>query len=383
MQELVYGTIRLRGRLDHLLDLHLRQGIGSLSEPLLRVLRLGAYQLLQMGSVPGYAAVSQTVDQARGVAGDGGARLANGVLRSLAREGGGEDRFPGFAEDPVGHLSTWGSHPRWLVARWVTRYGADLARQIVEAGNQVPPLYLAPVGMGEEEALRRLARAGIQGVPGPEGTGTIHLSPGSSPAEALAAVPSIVQDPAAAAVVEWVGDVAGKHVADLCAAPGGKGIGMAGRGAKLFAADPGRGRLRRMGEALDRLGLPKRLVVARGEAPPFREAEVVLVDVPCTGTGTLARHPDARWKLDPGAPALLARVQEGILEGAAKVVAPGGLLVYSTCTLEPEENEERVEAFLQAHREFIVEPGTSEFLRLLPEAGRWDGAFAARLRKRG
>ena len=130
--------------------------------------------------------------------------------------------------------------------------------------------------------------------------------------------------------------------------------------------------------------------MARAEQPPLRSAPVVLLDVPCTGTGTLRRHPDARWRLGPGDPAALARVQDGILEGGASVVPPGGLLVYSTCTLEPEENEQRVDAFLRRHPEFRLEPTDAVDATHLDVAGRltvlpwksgFDGAFAARLRR--
>ena len=139
-----------------------------------------------------------------------------------------------------------------------------------------------------------------------------------------------------------------------------------------------------------RTGLPVALVVARAEQPPIRHAPVVLLDVPCTGTGTLRRHPDARWRLTPEHPAVLARVQERMLEGAASVVPAGGLLVYSTCTLEPEENQERVDAFLERHPEFRSEPTNTVDPTHIDMAGRlavlpwktgFDGAFAARLRR--
>ncbi|MFW5905106.1 MAG: transcription antitermination factor NusB, partial [bacterium] len=123
VQEAAFGTVRVKGRLDHLLERHVDRGLSSLPPPLVPILRLGAYELLYMDSVPDHAAVSQTVESARQVVGEGLARLANGVLRSLLREGGGEERFPSLHEEPVQHLATWGSHPEWLVRRWVERYG--------------------------------------------------------------------------------------------------------------------------------------------------------------------------------------------------------------------------------------------------------------------
>lgn len=394
VQELTYGVSRLRGRLDHLLDLHVERGVASVSPPLLVLLRMGAYQLLRMESVPPYAAVSQTAGQARALAGKGGAALVNGVLRALARAGGDRSRFPDPASDPAGYLSDWGSHPRWLVERWLARWDFDAVARLVEANNRVPALHLRPIGVPLADAVRALATAGIVAEPGPPGSGTLRLGPGTDPRKALGAVPSVVQDPAAALVTAWVGVRPGDRVADLCAAPGGKGLGLAGLGARVIGLDPSLPRLRRMARAVERLGLPVGLVAARAEASPVREADVVLVDAPCSGTGTLARHPDGRWRITPATFRGLAAVQDRILDGAAHVVAPGGLLVYATCTLEPEENEERIEAFLLRHREFIVEGGDAgtaagipdevqdgPFLRVLPQVTGTDGAFAARLRR--
>jgi 16S rRNA (cytosine967-C5)-methyltransferase len=388
VQELVYGVVRFRGRLDHLLGLHLHRGTGSLHPRILILLRMGAWQLLSMGSVPSYAAVSETVEQARltpknAGGGKGAAGLVNAVLRRLAEAGGGPERFPSLEEDPVAHLASWGSHPAWLVERWIARYGRDGAVALVEAGNRIPRTHLRRLDTGEG----------------------VELEPGSDVVEALGRLhPAQVQDPAASAVVDFMargmlaaGLAPGARVADLCAAPGGKGLALAGLSplrARVVALDPSRARLGRVAENLRRLGWAPApdpgaqgdpaggrvdLVVARGEVPPLPPGSMdgVLVDAPCTGTGTLARHPDARWRLDPGAPARLARVQAAILEGAAGIVRTGGILVYSTCTLEPEENEARVEGFIQRHPAFRLE----EDLRVLPRHSGTDGSFAARFRK--
>lgn len=397
VQGLTHGTVRLRGRLDHLLDLHLSRGLDSLGTEVKILLRMGAYQLLYMGSVPEYAAVSETVDGVRRNVGGGLAGMANGVLRSLGREGGGEERFASIEEDPAGHLTTWGSHPRWLIDRWLARWDVEETARLVEWNNRIPALHLRPVsgpGVPEEEvsaALARLKEAGIEGEPGPPGSGTLRLAPSSDPRAALECLPSIVQDPAAAWVVAWAGDVGDLTAADLCSAPGGKAVGLWSAGARVVAMDPSIPRLKLVRGTSERLGAGIPLVAARGEQPPIRRRDLVLVDAPCTGTGTLARHPDARWRLRAGDPARMAEVQDTILDGAAKVVAEGGCLLYSTCSLEPEENEERVEAFLRRHHGFILEgKGDSgvripddavdgSFLRALPQRTGTDGAFAARL----
>jgi len=385
VQELVFGTIRLRGRLDYLLGLHLHRGTESLPAQLLHLLRLGAYQLLYMGSVPRHAAVNETVDQARRSGGKRGAGVVNAVLRALADGGGAEDRFPAFDQNPVEYLATWGSHPRWLVERWVERFGGAEARRMVEAGNRVPSLSLSPVGVSSDEALVRLRTAGIEASPGV--AGTLALPPGTDPVAALAAAPGMIQDPAAAMVVDFVQARHGEWIADLCAAPGGKGIVLSGRGARVVGGDPSFRRLKRMRDSLRRLEIPERLVVARGESPPFRPVDRVLVDAPCTGTGTLARHPDARWRLTSSDPGALARVQERILDGAATIVREGGVLVYATCTVEIEENEERVDHFLLRHPNFVPDEdgdgGGEAVLRILPGTIGTDGAFAMRMRRIG
>ncbi len=389
VQEVTYGTVRLQGRIDHLLDLHLDRGLDSLSPAVLPILRLGAYQLLYLDGTPAYAAVSQAVAQARLVGGKGLGGLVNAVLRSLDREGGSVDRFPTLEADPEGHLSTWGSHPRWLVRRWIDAHGVVDAAALVEAGNRIPDTCLRPLWTDPDEAVVALQELGSAEV-GPQGSGTVRLGPGISPAEALGVVPGIIQDPAAGWVVRWCPGEPGTWI-DLCAAPGGKAVALAARGHGVIAADRSARRLEILGETLHRLGLDMPRVVSLGEAPPFRPVGAVLVDAPCSGTGTLARHPDARWRLSEEDILALSRVQNRILDGAAGIVRPGGVLVYSTCTLEPEENRERVEAFLQRHPEFIVEEGegipeaarSGAFLLALPHRTGTDGAFAARLRRRG
>jgi 16S rRNA (cytosine967-C5)-methyltransferase len=209
----------------------------------------------------------------------------------------------------------------------------------------------------------------------------------------LAVIPAVVQDPAAGLVTRYADVPKGALVADLCAAPGGKALELAERARYVMAADVSFGRMARVRENAERIGgLPLGLVVADARWPAIGEADVVLIDVPCTGTGTLRRHPDGKWRLTPADLPALVELQREILEAAARCVRPGGLLIYSTCSLEPEENEDQVNAFLERHREFEPAPppaGTvaaellDEVGRLvvLPQATGTDGAFAARLRR--
>jgi len=410
VQELAYGTLRLRGRLDYLLGRLVHRGLDSLHPDLLDVLRLGAYQLLEMRSVPAYAAVSQAVEQARRAAGPGTARLANGVLQQLNRRLAGAarktsdddaaaahdvvyDEFPDPETDPVSFLTTWGSHPRWLIERWLDNFGGAATRALVEANNRRPELYLRAIGVSTAEAVARLAEVGIAAETVPFAPAALRLATPGALHEALRTIPAIVQDPAAGLVVDYAAVPAGSRIVDLCAAPGGKALALAEHAGYLAAADIGIRRLARLRENLDRLtGLPVGLVVADARQPPFRPVDAVLIDVPCTGTGTLRRHPDGRWRVGPDDLTALVALQREILRAAARVVRPGGLLIYSTCSLEPEENESQVEAFLHEHPDFILEPPVPGTVapELLDPAGRLtvrpyatgvDGAFAARLRR--
>ena len=391
-QELVYGTMRLRGRLDHLLDALVHGGIEALDPEVLDVLRLGAYQLREMGSVPPYAAISQSQELIRTAGLGRAAKLVGGVLHALEREG---DRipFPSPADDPVEYLTTWGSHPRWLIRRWLDRWNFDQVRMLVELNNQRPELYLRPIGQGREAALEQLAAAGVEAEAFAGTPDGIRLHSSADVAAALAAVPAVVQDPAAALVVRYAAVPPGSRVLDLCAAPGGKGLGLAEAAAYVVASDISPARLRLVQENSQRVGREAQvgLVAADARTPPFRPADVVLLDVPCTGTGTFRRHPDGRWRVTEVDLMALAELQRELLESAAAVVRPGGFLVYSTCSLEPEENEVQVQNFLDRNPDFSPDPPSGVvaaelrdergWLRVLPQQTGVDGAFAARLRR--
>jgi 16S rRNA (cytosine967-C5)-methyltransferase len=404
-QELVYGTLRLRGRLDHALGRQLSRPLDAVDVDVLEVLRLGAYQLLEMASVPAYAAVSQSVELARWAGAAKAAGFVNGVLNGLRRGAAGLT-FPSFEEDAVAHLTTWGSHPRWLVERWIGCFGVDAARRIVEANNRRPALYLRTAGPAVETLQAVLAEGGIETERLDFAPDALRLVTAERLGDALAASAVIVQDPAAGLVVRAARPRAGDRVVDVCAAPGGKAIALAagtgaGVPAVVVAADVSAARLARLAANVARLhgvqgtGVRRRapieLVVADARTPPLRAAELVLIDAPCTGTGTLRRHPDGRWRIGPADLAALAALQAELLEAAAPIVAPGGVLVYATCSIEAEENGRQVETFLDRHPEFEEEPVTGVDRRALDGAGRLavlphvfgvDGAFAARLRRR-
>lgn len=390
--ELAWGTTRLQGRLDHLLDAFVRDGIEQTDPTVRELLRLGAYQILYMDRVPEYAAVSQTVDQVREQAGKGAAGFANAVLRKVGGAGDGADRFPDPTAAPVDYLATWGSHPRWLIGRWLDRMPFVEVEELVRANNRRPETCLVPLDHSVNDALEALTAADIEAEAVGFGTECIRLAWGTGVSDALAAAePAIVQDPAANLVVGFADVPSGTMVADLCAAPGGKALALSKKAARVLAADRSEPRTRMIQDNVERTGRDNvSPLVADASAPPIGEVDVVLVDAPCSGTGTLARHPDGRWRLAPEAPVSMASLQRRILASAADRVRRGGRLVYSTCTLEPEENEAVVEDFLAERPDFELDPSSaldatwidaSGFLRVWPQRSGFDGAFAARMRR--
>lgn len=395
VQELVYGTLRRRAHLDAALSERVRGGLARLDADLTDILRLGVYQLLHMGSVPPYAAIAQSVELAKRRHGIGASKLANAVLRRTDRE---RDVPPSAATgrgDPVEQLALEGSHPHWLVARWVQRWGMDEVRQLLALNNVEAPMVLRPWGIVREQLEATLEASGVAVEDAPlvdDGlavTGHVALAEVGAFRQGL----FFVQDPAATLVTRYAAIPPGATVIDLCAAPGGKSLELARTAAHVIACDRSPARLERMQQNLQRLDVRNiTLVATDARDNALSPADAVLVDAPCTGTGTFRRHPDARWRLKVSDLAVSAAAQRAILRAAAALVRPGGLLVYSTCSLEPEENEAQVTSFLAEHAEFTLEPppaGTvppstldDGMLRVLPQRHGADGAFAARLRRR-
>jgi 16S rRNA (cytosine967-C5)-methyltransferase len=323
----------------------------------------------------------------------------NAVLRQLARTRAAQNKAGAAAKTSAPKpgrearaLAEEHSHPAWLVQRWLARFGADETERLLEWNNSRPRLVVQPARWSHDQLVEALAAAGLATEPAPFGAGL--AVPRGRP-DRLAGYTEggfVVQDPAQA-LVAWYADLPpGALVYDACAAPGGKTIGL-GRsgGVRVVAGDASKERVRRLRENLERAGSGRELAVAADALhPPVRAVDAVLLDAPCLGTGTFARHPDARLRVTAEALAQLADRQRDLLEAVAPVVRPGGLLVYATCSLEPEENELQVERFLSRHPEFTREPADGfppglltekGDLMTLPQRNRMDGAFAARLRR--
>ena len=393
IQELVWGTLRVRGWLDAVLAVRIRGGLARLDADLTDLLRLGAYQLLFMGSVPPYAAIGQSVELTKRRHGIGASKLANAVLRRIDRER--DSLEPAVPVDPIEAIAQKYSHPRWLVARWMARWSeADVIKLLI-ANNAEAPIIVRPFGVVREQLEAMLEGAGVSVIEIPLVPDSLQLSAGVALTELGAFQQGLffVQDPGATLVARYAAVPVGAVVADLCAAPGGKALEMSRTAKTVLACDAKAVRVDRMMLGIGRVDARNVLVViADAIKPAIKPVDVVLVDVPCTGTGTFRRHPDARWRLKVSDFAVMGALQKGILRAAATVVKPGGLLVYSTCSLEPEENDQQVDAFLATHPDFTLETPPARAvadevlddgrLRVLPQRHGVDGAFAARLRRK-
>ena len=393
LRELVYGMLRRRGWLDALLGERVRGGYARLDPDLLDLLRLGGYQLLYMGSVPAYAAIAQTVELAKRRHGMGASKLANAVLRRLDRER--EELHPAMPSDAADALALEYSHPRWLVARWLARFGAADTRALLDANNGEAPLIARPWHAVREQLEAMLEAAGVLVEDAPLVPDSVVLASSVSLLTELGAFRQglfHLQDPASTLVTQYAHVAVGSVVADLCAAPGGKSIELARRAGTVIASDLSPARLQRVAANIRRLEVPNVFALAAdARMPALAPVDAVLVDAPCTGTGTYRRHPDARWRIRASDLAVVGAMQRAILRTAATVVRPGGLLIYSTCSLEPEENDQQVDAFLAERPDFRLEAppeGTvpdevldGGRLRVLPHRHGTDGSFAARLRR--
>ena len=391
-RELVYGMLRHRGWIDAILSDRVRGGLVRLDPDVIDLLRLGVYQLTNMGSVPAYAAIAQTVELAKRRHGLGASKLVNAVLRRTDRERD-ELKVPA-ATEAAEALAVHYSHPRWLIARWIERWGEQDTERLLALNNTEAPLVIRPYGIVREQLEAMLEEAGVHVAEAPYVSDSIAISGGITFTELGAFKKGLffVQDPAATLVTEYAAIAPSTTVADLCAAPGGKSLELSKIAGTVIASDKSLGRLQRLLANLQRLETTSLLpYVGDARQPAIAPVDAVLIDVPCTGTGTFRRHPDARWRLKISDLAVMSALQKTILRAAAKVVKQGGLLIYSTCSLEPEENDEQVDWFLSENPDWILEspPEGSVApelldrgrLRVLPQRHGTDGAFAARLRR--
>jgi 16S rRNA (cytosine967-C5)-methyltransferase len=398
--EIVYGIVRRRLTLDYMIERRLSDPSLFEVKPLKRILELGIYQLLFMERVPDHAAVNETVDCAgadhrtknfRGV--------VNGVLRTIINDKKRVDR-PDPTDSIIERLSVEFSHPQWILSRWLERYGLSRTKQLCAFDNEKPEIYF-------RRKIHGLSRQQFE---------TEFRDYGASPTGYLnlyyrslkAVIPNSVklfeeghctiQAPSSGWIVALLDIQKNDTILDVCSAPGGKTSLMAELSVAqggVIACELKKSRMAMVRDTLRRMNIDNvRLLFCDGSHLPFScRFSKILLDAPCSGTGVLHRHPEARWVKTMEDITRLSKLQAALLEASARLLAPGGILVYSTCSLEPEENEMQIRSFLEAHREFILDnpPASipanyinlSGFVSITPCDHKLDGMFGARLKKIG
>ena len=406
--ELSAGTLRWRAALDARLARCSRRRLETLLPSIRGILRLAAYQLDYLDRIPAHAVLNEAVEMTRAAGEPRAAGFVNGVLRTLLRQRR-ELALPprpspnANRQSQLEYLSVTLSHPEWLVARWLDRYGFEAVERWCQFNNSAPTVTVRAIGPSDAQALLvELKTAGVDAVPAPFVAEAMTL-----PAGALGRIPApladrlLVQDEASQIVAHAVAAAPGQRVLDLCASPGGKALvlwaDIAGDG-QLVAADVRPSRVRLLQHTLQRGGCHAPVIALDATRPlPFGAVfDRVFVDAPCSGLGIVRRDPDLKWSRQPEDLTAFAAVQRRMLAQAAEVVSPGGRLVYATCSSEPEENEAVAEAFAAHDARFVPVPvsfgpavatgarfvDARGFLRTLPFRDELDAFFGAALVRR-
>lgn len=398
--ELVYGTVKAGATLDWILEHYLSRSLKKVAPVIRNILRMGVYQLFFLSKVPASAACNQAVELTKKYGHAGTVKFVNAVLRNAARS---PEKvvYPAMQDDPVRSLALRYFHPDWIVKRWIERLGAEEAEALCQINNATPPLSLRTntLKLSRDKLLPVLAEEGVECEASrwtPEGI-LCYGYPALGSLQSLQQGLFQIQDESSMLVAHVVAPRAGEFILDVCSAPGGKSTHMAAlmsNQGRIVAADVHEHKLALVQENAARLGIgiieTKVLDATKIGDLYAGQADRVLVDAPCSGLGVLRRKPDARWRKSPAMLKELPELQGQILHSAACCVKPDGILVYSTCTTEPEENTQVVDAFLQSHPEFVLEKtgnylpqphSAQETVQLWPQRDQVDGFFIARMKR--
>ncbi len=398
LTELVNGVLRWQNRLDWVLNGFSHGNFAKSEINVKNTLRVSLYQILFLDRIPHAAAVNEGVDFIKRIRGDKPAGLVNAVLRNIIRNIDGI-RYPDPAEDRVQHMAVFYSHPHWMVKRWLERFGHELTERLLVANNERPGMFLR-INRLKISVEDFHARLDAQQIPYTKSS----LLPHFVRVKTLSGIAQMdlfrngmftIQDVSGALPCQLLDPHPGDRVIDLCAAPGGKTTNMAemmNNEGEIVALDKYEAKLHLIRASCERLGV--RIVdLHAADASVYEgvQADRVLLDAPCSGLGTLSKKPDMKWKRDLSDIRKLSALQETLLENAARLLKPGGALVYSTCTMEPEENADVITNFLARHPEFSIDHAdrylpaevvsAEGFVVTYPHVHFIDGSFAARLVK--
>lgn len=400
--ELVYGTIKAGKTLDFIIGHFINRPLKKIPPIIQDILRMGIYQIFFMSKVPTSAACNQAVELTKKYGHTGTVKFVNAVLRNAGRcpE---KVVYPDAAAEPVQYLSLKYMHPEWIVRKWLKRFGFEAVEALCKANNTTPPLSIRTntLTITRTELLKKLETENVICEPSqivPEGI-ICHEYPSLGSLTSLRQGLFQVQDESSMLVAHILNPQPGEFIIDACGAPGGKSTHIAAlmqNKGEVISTDIYDHKLALVRENADRLGINiiKTKVIDASTLNTYypMKADRVLVDAPCSGLGTLRRKPDSRWRKSESMLHDLPKLQKMILFSAAQCVKPGGVLVYSTCTIEPEENQDVIDVFLSENPDFqldtipITIPGVSQsakIVQLLPHINHVDGFFIARMVRKG
>ncbi|MCK5740503.1 16S rRNA (cytosine(967)-C(5))-methyltransferase RsmB [bacterium] len=396
--EIVQGTIRWQKKLAYILGQFTQNRYSSNPVPIRSILSSSLYQILYMTRTPGYATINEAVNLSKKLKGQVWANRVNGILRNIQRQLS-ELPLPDIKKDPVSAIAVLYSHPEWMIKKWLPRYGVESTCDLCAANNQRPGLTIrvnqiltSPAALTTELAKLDISAEKAKYLPD---FLRLNHAPALGKMKLFQDGLFSVQDESAGLAATLLAPEAGDTIVDFCAAPGGKTGYLAEKTAdraRIIAADLARPRIKLVQENIERLKLTNVLPI---QADAFflevKGINKILLDVPCSGLGVLAKRADLRWERTPEELLKLQKLQSTLLERAAELLPVNGVLVYSTCTIEPAENEEIIRSFLQKHPDFQLEnpadfvPSSvvsdGKFIQTWPHIHGIDGSFAARLKK--
>ena len=398
LYEIVHGVTRWMGRLDWILNGFYKGQFSKAIPNLKNGLRVALYQILFLDRIPDHAAVNEAVEFVKKLQGQKPADLTNAILRNIIRSKN-AIRYPDPAEDLIGYLSAFYSHPSWMVKRYVERFGREDTEKLLIANNEKPYLTLRvnAIKSNVSEFKKLLDSVNLKYKPGRFLNEFIQLQnlTNITAWEYYSKGFFNIQDESAGLACRLLDVHPGMRVLDMCAAPGGKTAylgSLMNNVGKIVAVDKYEGRLKLLRANNARLGLTcVSTIEADAMDLEIQQFDRVLADVPCSGSGTLSKKPDIKWKKDVFDLKKMGETQIKLLNKAASLVKPGGIVVYSTCSIEPEENFEIVKQFLNTHPDFKLGSAREQFeadvidenecVQTLPQKHQMDGAFAAKLIK--
>lgn len=400
LNEIVHGVVRWKAKLDWILVGFYHGDYLKCLNIVKNALRVALYQIIYLDRIPIPAAINESVEIVKRIQGEKTAGIVNGVLRNIARNID-NIRYPDKNEDLPYYLSVMFSHPRWMVKRWIDRFGEIKTEKLLYVNNRRPhnTIRINKLKASVEDIVKVLKSHDMSFFPSPYMKESILVKSYKPEIHTLDIFKDgsvTIQDTSASLAARLAAPQEGMTLIDMCAAPGGKSFYLAemmNDKGRVIAVDKYLSKMRFIEEGSARLGLTS-IETLSADATKLdieEKVDIVFADVPCSGLGTLSKKPDIKWKREREDIYVLVELQRRLLQSAVSLLKPGGVLVYSTCTIEPEENTENIQWFLENNPEFEIDPAekylpaevcNNGFMEVLPHEHYIDGAFAARLIKK-